>query len=277
MAAETINSAGMARIVVAEIFEIEAALTKPYSLSWGTLTTTRAVVLKLTDADGVVGWGEANPLQPFTVESPREAADVLRDELLPAVLDEACPEPGRIDLLLDGLRADHLLAKGAVSMALLDILGKRLGVPVATLLGGAVCNSLPVLWPLGNGSAEDDICVIDEKASQGFSSFMLKMGTAPVRNKIQRVAALEARYGDRFKFVADANQGWTRGEAQEFLAGMKSSHLFFVKQPIARADVEGMALLAKDSLVPISADECLTGLSEAARLARLGAASVFSI
>jgi muconate cycloisomerase len=91
MVAETINGAGMARIVVAEIFEIEAALAKPYSLSWGTLTTTRAVVLKLTDADGVVGWGEANPLQPFTVESPREAADVLIDELLPAVLDEACP------------------------------------------------------------------------------------------------------------------------------------------------------------------------------------------
>jgi len=75
MTARTINGAAMARIVAAEIFEIEAAYSKPYKLSWGTLTTTRAIILKLIDADGVIGWGEANPHQPFTVESPREAAD----------------------------------------------------------------------------------------------------------------------------------------------------------------------------------------------------------
>ena len=279
MSAEMINVTAMVRIVSAEIFEIETALAKPYGLSksYGTVTSTRAVLLKLTDADGMVGWGEANPRQPFTAESPSEAADVLEGELLPVVLREACPEPGRVDLLLDRVRADHLLAKGAVSMALLDLLGKRLGVSVATLLGGAVCESLPVLWPLSSGSAEDDIRVIDEMAAKGFASFMLKMGTAPVSDEIQRVALLEARYGDRFKFIADANQGWTREEARAFLAGVKDSRLAFVEQPVAKSDIDGMALLAKDTRLPISADESLTGLSEAARIASLGAATVFSI
>lgn len=279
MTAEHSNVAAMARIIAAELFEIETTFAKPYNLAkvYGTLTTTRAVLLKLTDAEGMIGWGEANPMHPFTAESPHEAGLVLRDSLLPAVLRESCPEPGRIDLLLDTLQADHLCAKGAVSMALLDLLGKRLRVPVATLLGGAVRVSLPVLWPLGTGSAEDDVRVIDEKASQGFSSFMMKMGAAPVGDEIARVTALEARYGHRFKFIADANQGWTRDEGREFLAGVSGSSLAFVEQPLVKDDLDGMAELAKASTMPISADESLTGLSEAARLATLKAADVFSI
>jgi len=269
----------MARIVEAELFEVRAAFAKPYSLakSYGTFTTTCAVILKLTDADGVVGWGEANPMQPFTVESPRDSRDVLREQLLPAVFAETLPEPGAIDLMLDGLRSDHLCAKGAVSMALLDVMGKRLGVPVTTLLGGAIHASLPVLWPLGTGTADDDCAVIEEKAAAGFGSFMLKMGAAPVRDEIRRVETLAARYGERFKLIADANQGWDLEEARVFLAGVKGMPLAFVEQPVAKADFDGMAILAKSSAFPISADESLTGLSEAARLAAIGAANIFSV
>jgi muconate cycloisomerase len=278
MTTENFNVAAIARIVEAEVFEIEAAFITPYKLSHGTEATTRAVLLKLLDADGVVGWGEANPKQPFTDESPGEAARALRETLLPAVLSSIAPEPGSIDMALDALLANHLCAKGAVSMALLDLLGKRLHIPVSTLLGGgALRKSLPVLWPLSNGTAEDDIRVIDERAAQGFSSFMLKMGSAEVRDEIQRVATLEARYGSRIKLIADANQGWSRGGAREFLAGVSGSHLAFVEQPVAKDDFEGMALLANVSALPISADESVTGLAEAGRLAALEAASVFSI
>ncbi len=164
---------------------------------------TRAIILKLIDADGMVGWGEANPMQPFTAESPGDAKDVLRDILLPAVSRESSLEPGGIDLLLDIVQPGHLCAEGAVSMALLDLLGKRLRTPLATLLGGAVRSSLPVLWPLGTGTANDDARIIDEKAVESFSSFMLKMGSAPVGEEIRRVAALEARYGGRFKWIAE--------------------------------------------------------------------------
>lgn len=267
----------MAPLIAAEVFEIEAALAMPYKLSHGTVSTTRAVLVKLTDADGFEGWGEANPDRTFTGESSGDAARVLKDTLLPAVLAIAAPEPGRVDAALDALVPKHLCAKGAISTALLDLLGKRLGVPVATLLGGALRTSLPVLWPLSNGTADDDMRVIDERAAQGFSSFMLKMGTAPIGDEVLRVATLEARYGNRFKLIADANQGWTREQAHEFVAAVSGTGLAFLEQPVARDDLEGMAALAAAGALPISADESLTGLDEAARLADRGAAGVFSI
>lgn len=274
---ETQNTAEMAPVIKAEVFEIEAAFVTPYKLSTGTMFTTRAVMLKLTDADGVVGWGEANPNEAFSGESSGDALRALKEVLLPAVLTATVPEPGCIDAMLDALLAKQLGAKGAVSMALLDVLGKRLRVPVATLLGGKLRTSLPVLWPLSNGTAADDIRVIDVKAAQGFSSFMLKMGSSPVRNEVERVAALEAHYGSRVAFIADANQGWSREDASEFLAGVSGSKLAFVEQPLEKADLDGMALLASETTLPISADESVTGLADAAQIARLGAASVFSI
>lgn len=267
----------MVPVIAAEVFEIEAGLVTPYKLSSGTQATTRAVMVKLTDADGVEGWGEANPHITFTGETSADDARVLRDTLLPAVLSLASPTPGRVDAMLDAAVAKHLSAKGAISMALLDILGKRLGAPVSTLLGGALHDRLPVLWPLSNGTADDDIPVIEEKAALGFASFMLKMGTSPIPDEIRRVGQLEARYGDRIKLIADANQGWTLEQSREFLAGVAGSNLAFVEQPTPKDEFDGMAALAKSTGLSISADESIVSLADAARLGTLGAASVFSI
>jgi muconate cycloisomerase len=267
----------MAPVAAAEVFEIETRFVIPYKLTEGTLATTRAVFIKLTDVDGVTGWGEANPSLSFTGESSGDAVRVLHETLLRAVLGRANPEPGRIDLLLDTPVPRHLCAKGAVTMALLDILGKRLHAPVATMLGGVLHETLPVLWPLNNGRADDDIRVIDEKAAEGFGSFMLKMGTSPVLDEVRRVTTLESRYGSRLKFIADANQGWTLEQARIFLDGVKGSNLVFVEQPVKKDDIEGMASLAASTPLAISADESVVGVAHAAKLAKLGAASVFSI
>ncbi|TPL02146.1 MULTISPECIES: enolase C-terminal domain-like protein [unclassified Mesorhizobium] len=267
----------MAPIVDAEVFEIESKLSTPYKLSEGILTSTQAVLIKLTDADGVEGWGEANPTETYDGESTASVMRILQQTILPAVLASTDPQTGTMDAILDRLVPLQLCAKGAVTMALLDVTGKRMGVPVATLLGGPVRRSIPVLWPLSNGTADEDICVIDERAAQGFSSFMLKMGTSPIPSEIQRVADLEARYGTDVKFIPDANQGWTREQAREFLAGIAHSRVAFVEQPLMKDDIDGAVALCRQSALPLSADESIIDLADAAKLAARGAAKVFSI
>ncbi|MER9468968.1 hypothetical protein NKI82_24065 [Mesorhizobium sp. M0482] len=274
---EKLSRTAMVPIVSAEVFEIEAKLCTPYKLTEGVLVATQAVLVKLTDADGVAGWGEANPAETVDGETPAGVLTILKDKLLPMVLATPEPAPGTIDALVDVVIPSHLCAKGAITMALLDILGKRLNVAVATLLGGPLRHSLPVLWPLSNGTAQEDIPIIEERAAQGFSSFMLKMGTSPITSEIKRVAALDARYGERVKFIADANQGWSLGQAREFLAGIAGSKVAFVEEPLATDIIAGMAELSNASQLPLSADESIIDLTDAAQLARTGAATVFSI
>ena len=267
----------MVRIVRAEVFLVEASFVTPYKLSYGVASTARAVMLKLMDEDGLVGWGEANPKKPFTPESEEDAANALKNDILPLILNLDIESASQIDTLLDRRIPGQLCAKGAVSTAILDLIGKRLRIPLSTFLGGHVRTSLPVLWPLGNGSAEDDIPVIEERAAKGFHTFMLKMGAATALEEARRVQTLEARYGDRIKFIADANQGWTVSQSQEFISHVRGSKLLFLEQPVDKHDIDGMATLSQSKEVALSADESLQGLAEAARIACVGAAQIFSI
>lgn len=269
----------MPKITTAEIFKLRYDLGG-YKLSYGSLTDMYPVLLKLVDEDGNVGWGEANPQQPFTEENADDVIEMLRNELLPIVLREQSVEPLYIDGLLDPIRPEkHLLAKGAISIALLDIQGKRQGVPVAELLGKVLRRTIQVSHPLNNGTAEDDIAVIDRKLSEGYIDFMLKMGSpsSSVPDEIKRVKTLEARYGNAVRFKADANTGWSREQAAEFLAGVRHSNLAFVEEPVSKGDLEGMAQLQRGTQLLLSADESLTGMASAKEIVERKAARVFSI
>jgi muconate cycloisomerase len=91
------------------------------------------------------------------------------------------------------------------------------------------------------------------------------------------VAALEKRYQGTVKFKADANAGWTPGQAKEFLEGVKDSRLSFIEQPIAKNDIDGLAKLTGGTKLLISVDESLTGMGRAQQIVAKKAATVFSI
>lgn len=269
------------RIKAAHCYMLEYDL-KGYRLSYGTINKIRNVVLKLTDTDGVVGWGEANPMQPFTDESAEDVIASLKSELLPILMRQESVEPTSFDELLDEILPGSLIAKGAISMALLDIQGKRQGVPIAQLLGKVIQRSLPVLWPLSEETAEEDTEHIESKICEGYETFMLKMGrrdengSAQVQRQVTRIATLSYKYSS-VKLIADANTGWTTEETQDFLRGIGPNQLVFLEQPISKTDFSGMATIARQSKTPISADESLTGLPQAKALIDAKACGIFSI
>lgn len=268
----------MAHIVKAEIFKLRYG-ARGYKLSYGAIDEVFPVLLRLQDDEGIVGWGEANPQQPFTDESADDVVAVLRERLLPMIMGQDASDPTSI---LAKLAADKpngdLIARGAVDIALMDMSGKRRGMTVAALLGGAVRDRLPVSHPTNNGSAAEDMLVIDEQMKHGYRHFMLKMGdkARSIDEEVERVAALQATYGDRITIKVDANTGWTRDQARSFLEAV-SDYPIFVEQPLDKNDVDGMAELQAGTELAISADETLTGMARAKELIEKRAARIFSI
>jgi muconate cycloisomerase len=267
----------MTRIIEAEIFK-HAYNMRGYKLATGVIDFVYPVLLKLTDSDGRFGWGEANPEQPFTIEDADDTIAALR-RLLPIVLMEEDQTPLHIDERLSNEgRDEDLMAKAAINVALMDLEGKRRGLPVAKLLGDVIRQSMPVSHPLGNGTAEDDIPIIDEVLKQRYVHFMLKMGMPEysIAGEIERVAKLQKRYGDRITIKVDANTGWTREQALEFLKGVPN-YPIFVEQPVAKHDLDGLAQLQASTNLRISVDESLTGMASAEAIIAKKAAKVFSI
>jgi L-alanine-DL-glutamate epimerase-like enolase superfamily enzyme len=122
---------------------------------------------------------------------------------------------------------------------------------------------------------------VDELASQwharGFRVFKLKVGT-DVDADVARVARLAQRFAD-VAFVLDANQGFDRAQARAFLRGVARlpGRVRMFEQPLARDDLEGMAMLRREGVAPIAADESVFTLADAKRVIALRAADCVNL
>jgi L-alanine-DL-glutamate epimerase-like enolase superfamily enzyme len=262
-----------------EAQHVTIPLVTPYVLSrkYGTVTHAHAVVVRVQTDDGLVGLGEADPLPPFTEECWAGVLGTIERVLGPLLIGE---DPRNIvanNSLFDGLLHGNALAKGALDMAMWDLLGKSLGVPVWRLLGGKLRDVVPLLWPLGSGTAAQDLERIEAKLPEGYGTFMIKMGALPIETEITRARAIEDRFGDSIHWNVDANQGWDLSMALKFMDGTAGCRMDFVEQPVPRGQIEQLRVLRGRATHPISADEGVQTAGEALALASAGLADVFSL
>ena len=267
------------KIQTIDIYALSLPFRVPYRLSkvYGTVTDNHAIVVRIRTDGGLTGWGEANPLPPFTEETPTGVVDLLREVIGPALIGFDASSLGRCCQHLDACVPGNPTAKGAIDMALHDLAGKALERPAHALLGGALVDDLPVLWPMGSGTPEEDRALVEAKRAEGFRTFMIKMGAQPVEREIERVAALTERFHPDIQFIADANQGWREAEALRFVDGVNRYPLALLEQPVDRHDHAGLARVRAASLAPVSADESVFSVGQAAELARERAVDVFSL
>ncbi len=267
------------KITTIELFQIAIPFLRPYKLSkvYGTLTHADAVIVEVCTDSEVVGWGEADPKAPFTEDTPESVIATIRDHMADHLVGADPTQINRIESELDKMVAGNLMARGAVNMALYDILGKAHQVPAHTFLGGIVHENLPLLGPIGSGTPQEDSAAIESLIREGYRTVMIKMGALPVEQEIVRMIAALETYGDRITFIADANQGWELDEALAFAEGIRGREPTIVEQPIGRSDIDGLKTIGNRLDCLISADESLVTFGEADRLIRSRAAGVFSI
>jgi len=267
------------KIIGLELFHISIPFAKPYKLSrvYGTLTHAHAIILKMHTDEGIVGLGEADPMNPFTEETPASVMVVTRDAIAPHLMGKDPTQISILESTLDRVVSGNLTARGAVNMALHDILGKANNVPAHTLLGGLYNASLPILNGVGSGTPEEDAAAIEELVEQDYRSFMIKMGSLPITDEIKRLVSVKERFTGRINVLVDANQGWELTDALEFIDGIKGYRPDLFEQPIKRWDIDGLKRIRMHSPCPLCADESLVTINDAATLIREKAVDAFSI
>ena len=267
------------RIDKLELHHISIPFKVPYRLSrvYGTLDNADAVILKVHTDQGIIGLGEADPMNPFTEETAGTVMAVIRDVMSPLLLGCDPMQVNRIEALLDQTVLANTTARGAVNMALYDILGKAHGVPVHTLLGGKLHDRLPLLGPIGSGTVEEDATAIGSLIREGYGTVMIKMGSLAIEEEIRRMVAASERFGGHMRLIADANQGWHYKEALAFLEGIRGHEPLVLEQPVRHGDHEGLRIVRDRCSCLLSADESLVTLEDAVTLGRSNAADVFSV
>lgn len=266
------------KIEAVEIIETSIPLRKAYKLSrrYGYLRETKPVLVKVMTEDGLTGYGETDPMGKFTGETPETVSAVLKEDLAPAVIGEDPSNVNRITEILEFTVRDNHMAKGAVDMACYDLLGKAAGLPVHSILGGALYDELPIMGSIGGGTIEETVRAARDVESAGYHSLMVKVGGDPIQDA-ERVLAVRDALGGDFPLILDANQGWDLPSATKFINVAKKASPILFEQPLDAENLEGLAEFRRKCEIPISVDESLLSYRHAQEVIRLGAADVFSI
>jgi muconate cycloisomerase len=168
-------------------------------------------------------------------------------------------------------------AKAPIDVAAHDLLGQAMGVPVYQLLGGKVRDHIPLIWPIGSGSPEENAQEALAKVEEGYRSLHIKVGASNPEDDIARVGAIREAVGEAISLMVDANQGWDRSTAIRTIRKLEGSNLSMVEQPVPAEDLDGMTKVQGVVDTPISADESLRSIQQALELIRRDAARVFSL
>jgi L-alanine-DL-glutamate epimerase-like enolase superfamily enzyme len=164
-----------------------------------------------------------------------------------------------------------------IDLALYDLVGRALGVPVHTLLGGCrrsrVLASIEVPRNTPERMAEHSY----EYYEQGIRGIKAKIGSDPVRDA-ECIHAIREKLGPEISLRADANRGYTVKEALTFcrLVEQQNLDLEILEQPVGTMDLEGMKQIKETTSIPVEVDESAFSLSRVHEIVKHDAADMIN-
>src|SRR5436190_21643230 len=144
-------------------------------MSFTTLEAVNFVFMRIETRDGLVGWGEAACLggPTWSEESAESIAVTLERYVIPWLRGRDASEVEPLRLEMARRVQGNPFARAAVEMALWDLNGKAIGVPVHRLLGGKVRDRVPLSWSLAVADADAEIAEVHAKVALGHRIFKI--------------------------------------------------------------------------------------------------------
>lgn len=238
---------------------IELKPTHPFVIARGGYAHHRNVLVRITDQDGLEGFGEAAPNKYYG-----ESVDTVISALaqFKSVVEDADPLAlESIEASLDKLLRGNASAKAAISSALHDLVGKRLALPVHRMWG---------LDPERAPQSSFTIAIAENTElerrvaeARDYPILKIKLGT----DRDEEIVRIVRNAGPEKRLRVDANAGWTPKEAVRMSDFLADQGVEMIEQPVPAGDVEGLRFVRKRSKLPVFADESCLIAADIARLA----------
>lgn len=205
-------------------------------------------LVEIETEDGLIGYG--SPSGPYDLGV---LAALIENCLKPQMIGADAQDTERLWQLLyigevnrnAGNRSVGVAALSAIDIALWDLKGKRLGVPVYDLLGGRFHTdgvrsyASSIYWDLAPGEAADEAL---RWVDAGFSGVKLKVGRSMAADEAN-IAAIREAVGPEIELLVDANQALDRIGANALLPVMEDHGCYWFEEPLSVDDIDGHRLL----------------------------------
>jgi len=231
------------RIDRVETAVLSFALERPFRAAIRVIPTVDCVVVRVRTDDGAEGVGTAFA---FGLDDARILAGLV-DTLGARILGRD-PQPVEAiwrdlwdSLVFLGQAGAGISAIAPIDMALWDLKGRRAGLPLYRLLGGA-CDSVPVYGSGGSlaSSTAELAAEMEAHARAGWPAVKLKLGHGIAADRA-RVAAVRDAVGPEVRIILDGNQQWTAKQAIAVGHALADLDPWWLEEPVPAADLEACA------------------------------------
>jgi L-alanine-DL-glutamate epimerase-like enolase superfamily enzyme len=234
--------------------------THPFVIARGGASEHRLIRVRVIADDGCEGWGEAAPNRFYGETADTAIAALAR--LAPIV---AASDPWHIENieaeLHRALRFNGSV-KSAVSAALYDLAGKRLGIPVYRMWGLDPASAPLSSFTIAIAANDDELRQRVADAAP-YPVLKVKLGT----DRDERIIRLVRQAAPDKVLRVDANAAWTPKHSLRMIDVLVDCGVEYVEQPVAANDLDGLRFVRERSRLPVIADESCIGPADVARLA----------
>jgi len=280
------------RVIELHAYHVRIPLKRPFRHASYTRTSTDNVVLRCILEDATVGFGEGVPREYVTGETIDSAMELLHRSDLKAQL-ESCSDFAAAVALAERLRLAAIPgdqrgcqgngARCAVEMAVLDAYGRHFGQSLSTVVQMAAPDLLePKQRVQYSGAITTSSTGFKTRMAAllmrlyGFHHLKVKVGVAG-QDDVARLGAIRRGAGSRVDIRVDANEAWPAAEATRRIRELTPFAISAVEQPVKHEEVDTLAVLRRESGVPIMLDESLCGMVDAERAVALGLCDLFNV
>ncbi|MBN2128302.1 MAG: galactonate dehydratase [Sedimentisphaerales bacterium] len=224
---------------------------------------TNYVFVKVTTDEGIVGWGECS----VGIDSVANVVEELGRTLVGK-------DPFRIEEHWQALYHIHHNVRGGVlhtaaisgiEIALWDIKGKVLGVPIYEMLGGAMRDKI---WGYGRFDGDTQEAAVEHALSQVAEGFTALKGdpfahqglyTSPAseRDAVAKVAAVRKAVGDDVELMVEVHGRLTPAEAICLGEKLEEYRPFWYEEPVPPQNADAMEQVARAINIPLATGERL--------------------
>lgn len=265
------------KIVDIKIGRIAIPLKRPFKTALRTVNAIDDVVVKITTDTGRVGYGEAAPTAVITGDTIGSITYVVEEVIAKQLIGMEIENTEAIMERLDGCIVKNTSAKGAVDIAIYDLVGQLYNAPLHKLWGG-YRDKLQTDLTISVNEPEQMAMDSVEAIHLGYQTLKVKVGKDSLRD-IERIKAIRKTVGCDVAIRIDANQGWQPKEAVRALRKMEDEGLSIelVEQPVSAHDLEGLKHVTDNVSIPVMADESVFSALDALKIMQLRAADLVNI
>jgi len=263
----------MAKIVRVDIKRHDYPLVGDFKFFKGGVRPS--VMLRLTDENGVEGWGQSVPVETWTYETVESVETTLRHYLAPAIMGADPSDIADVHARMErairpSFSVGQPICKAAVDLACYDLWGKQTGRAVSDLLGGAKTRDVKLSWTINTPTLEIAEQQLEAGRRQGYTSFNIKVGDPQTPDYDVELVRTVTRFAPDGFHWCDANTSYDLETAKLLAPKFAELGLKALESPLKPNRIRDYQYLKRQGALPILMDEGIVSAVETEEFIALG-------